>query len=109
MKSHLAEIAIAFAFGAIWFASLLVPGVFTQFPKWSGALSIFAFCVFAVYIVIIDDERRPTKSPAFRIMVGVLAGVTIAAINQLEIEGYFIGAFAGGLLGWFGILWAKHL
>lgn len=109
MKSHLAEVAIAFAFGAIWFASLLIPSVFTQSPKWSGALSIFVFCVFAVYIAIIDVERRPTKSHTFRIVVGVLAGVTIAAINQLQIESYFVGAVVGGLLGWFGNFWTKHL
>lgn len=109
MKSHLVEVAIAFVFGAIWSALLLIPSVFRQFPKWSGALSIFVFCVLAVYIAIIDDERRPTKSHTFRIVVGVLAGVTIAAINQLQIESYFVGAFVGGLLGWVGNFWIKYL
>jgi uncharacterized membrane protein len=99
MKSHLSEIAIALVFGAIWFALLFVPSVFTPLPKWSGALTIFVFCVFAVYIAINDDERRPTKSHSFRIAVGTLAGFTIAAVNQFQIEGYFIAAISGGLLG----------
>lgn len=109
MKSHLAEIAIALACGAIWFASLLVPSLFSQSPKWSGALSIFVFCVFAVYIALIDDVRRPTKSHFFRIVVGVLVGVAIAAINQFQMDGYFAAASIGGLLGWLGNFWTRYL
>ncbi len=109
MKSHFSEIAIAVFLGAVLAASLLLPSGIMQLPKWSGALTVLVFCVFAGYVVIIDNERRPTKSHSFRIVVGILSGVTIAAINQLDTDGYFAAAIAGGLLGWFGILWAKHL
>ncbi|MFN7220087.1 MAG: hypothetical protein ACK5UX_05570 [Burkholderiales bacterium] len=109
MKSHISEIAIAVFLVAILAASLLLPSGIMQLPKWGGALSVLVFCVFTAYIVLIDNERRPTKSHSFRIVVGILAGVTIAAINQFDTDGYFAAALAGGLLGWFGILWAKHL
>ena len=76
---------------------------------WQGALSLFVICVFVVYVGFIDDERRPTKSHLFRIGVGILAGVTVATIYQVQPEAYFLGALVGGFLGWLGILWIKHL
>jgi peptidoglycan/LPS O-acetylase OafA/YrhL len=109
MKAFLSEICIALAFGAVYFATLWIPHALPTSENWRYALSFFVFCVFATYIVIIDDERRPTRSHLFRIVTGVLAGLCIASISKLSTEGYGLAILIGGALGWFGILWAKHL
>jgi hypothetical protein len=35
-----------------------------------------------------------------RVAVGILAGITIAATNQFQTDGYLAAALVGGLLGW---------
>jgi peptidoglycan/LPS O-acetylase OafA/YrhL len=109
MKSFLSEIGIAIVFGAVYFAALWLPHAFPSSENWRHALSLFVFCIFAMYIVIVDDERCPTRSHLFRIIIGVLAGLCIAAISKFSTEGYGLAVLIGGALGWFGILWAKHL
>lgn len=77
--------------------------VWAFFLHWNAGLSAFAFCVFAAYMVLVDDSLRPTKSAAHRMMVGILTGIVIAALNHAPGEGFLLGAmtaaFLVGLLG----------
>lgn len=109
MRAFFVETCVALALGAALLFALWAQSLFPAFPHWSKVLSAFAFCVFAAYMVIVDDERRPTKSTAFRVLVGVVTGATIAALNHAPFEGYLLGVLVGGILGWLGRIWAQHL
>ncbi len=89
--------------------SLWAQSLFPAFPHWNTVLSVLAFCVFAAYMLVVDDERRPTRSKAYRTLVGIGTGIVIAALNQAPPEGFLLGALVGGILGWSGKRWAQHL
>ncbi|MBK7900142.1 MAG: hypothetical protein KA603_03975 [Azonexus sp.] len=109
MRPSFVEIGTALILGALLLVALWAQSLFPAFPHWNAGLSAFAFCVFAAYMVLVDDSLRPTKSAAHRMMVGILTGIVIAALNHAPGEGFLLGAMVGGILGWLGRHWAQHL
>ncbi|ULX52017.1 hypothetical protein A9P79_08915 [Cupriavidus taiwanensis] len=109
MKHFLIEIGLAIAFGSLLLFAYFAQSLLLATPTLNIVLAALVFCVFAAYMVVVGDGGPSAKTAIFRIIVGILAGATIAALLNASVDGYLAGIVAGAILGLLGYRWAQHL
>lgn len=63
----------------------------------------------ALYLHLVDDERRPKVNSLHRMIVGCVTGLLVALIAQGSFELYALLGLVGLMLGYIGFRWLKHL
>nr|WP_314861975.1 hypothetical protein [uncultured Undibacterium sp.] len=102
------ELTIATVFGALFIAFHFLSGPRCDPAPVRPLAGIFVVVVTMFYLHLVDDERRPLVGTWYRICVGSVAGVIVAAIASGTGELYALLAFVGALLGFIGFRWLKH-
>ena len=89
---------------------------FQFFPgRWcepvSVRLAVGAFVVITsmLYLWFVDDARRPKARAWHRVLVGCVAGVVVSAIAGGPAVLYALLALVGGMAGYVGFRWLKHV
>ena len=73
---------------------------------------IFIFIFSAFFVRLVDDLNSKSKKDhtfAYRIAIGCVAGISIAALLISSTEGYALDALVGGGLAYFGCSWVDRL
>lgn len=103
------ELAIAAIFASLFTASHLLPVAWCEpFPVRLFA-GIFAVVTGAMYLCLVDDERRPRADAMHRMVVGAGTGVVVATISRGDLELHVLLALAGAMAGWIGFRWFRHV
>lgn len=106
---HWSELTFA-AMGAVFFIA------FYFFPgSWCEPISVrffagtFVVITSMLYLWFVDDERRPKAGAWHRIIVGAAAGLIVSAIAAGRSELYALLGIVGGMAGYIGFRWLKHV
>ena len=95
------EFGIAVGVSALVVAFQLLP------RDWCEPIGVRAIAAFVIgiatltYIHLVDTVRRGA-SAGHRMLVGAVGGLSIAAINFAQVEGYGLALLLGGAVGYFG-------
>lgn len=108
-KMHWSELAVA-AFGAAVFTAFyFFPGDWCEPMSVRFIVGAFIVITGAFYLWLVDDERRPKASAAHRIIIGSSVGLVVAAVAGGQSDLYGLLAMVGGILGYIGFRWLKHV
>ena len=73
------------------------------------AAGAFVVITSMLYLWFVDDARRPKAGAWHRILVGSIAGVVVSAIAGGPAVLYALLALVGGITGYVGFRWLKHV
>ncbi|TXI91250.1 MAG: hypothetical protein E6Q34_07495 [Burkholderiaceae bacterium] len=103
------EFAFAMVYGLLFTAFHFLPGSWCEPLPIRVLAGVFVVATTAVYLFLVDDERRPLVGAWHRIFVGVVTGNVVAAISGSSGELYFLLTLVGAMLGFIGFRWLKHV
>ena len=104
-------IALAYAAGvaAVFVLFQFFPGYWCEPVSVRLGAGLFVVIICALYLWLVDDERRPKAGAWHRILVGATAWLLLALIAGGPPELYPLLGLLGGVAGYLGFRWLRHL
>lgn len=106
---HKFELAIAIALGALFTAFRVFPSGWCEPLPVRLIAGVFVVATTALYLFLVDDERKPKAGSVHGVLVGCAAGLVVAAIENGTVELYALLGLVGIILGYVGFRWLKHV
>lgn len=106
---HWSELAFSAIAAAFFIAFRFFPGDWCEPPSIRFFAGAFIVITGMFYLGFVDDERRPKAGAWHRIIVGTSVGLIVAAIAGGTGDLYALLGMVGGMLGYIGFRWLKHV
>jgi hypothetical protein len=106
------SLAALFAVAAAIYALVnAVPfsGTYEALLLWVASIACIGFLVGGVFAFDPRSEFKIASSALGRTAFGIAAGLALAALWRWPREAFALSGLVGGALGYFGMLWAKHV
>lgn len=76
---------------------------------WVGSFACFGFFVGGIFAFDPTSEIKIKSSFVGRVGFGAVSALLLSAIWRWPVEGAILAILLGAILGYFGLLWAKHV
>lgn len=111
-------LAKSVALGALFAAAAAIAGLSYALPsqaEWGRLLlgiasfACFGFFLGGIYAFDPESELKIKSSSFGRVSFGLVSALLLAALWRWPLEGVFLSALLGAILGYLGMSWAKYV
>jgi hypothetical protein len=89
--------------------SLPSGGNWRDLVRWLASFGCFGFLFGGVYAFDPESELKIRSSVLGRTTFGIVAAILLSALWHWPVEGAALAALGGAVLGYLGMLWARHV